>query len=495
MSIYFLLSAACLVALPILGAWYTGVELVAPLWWRARMLRQGYAAPRMLLPPPGQGAGTLAETRDPAVRRLIDEATATRGGPFTKDFVDFTRDRPIYVRTQARTVDASGAQVGIPYTLEEHSRTRSVVVAWVVIDLREVMSSRVLLHVEAGREERSFGDEGLVAALLDGATRDQLADGDKLSISEGFVVLESPFLLADRVADPVVDAVDRLADRLARVCPPHNRRPLVSMLLRENLEHDPQPAVRAAAADLLIAHHPDQADWAAARALADRRAEVRFAAARHLGEEGFEVLEQVVFEGPDAPGSRDGLRQRALRFAVREFPPDRVRPLLARAIEEGPDALRQIAVTQLGDLGQRAGAELAERALRLAREPATVAAACDAVARIGDQAHEGRLVELLADGRREVLRAAIEALAQIGTIGSVPALSRLAESGTDREIRLAAATTIPIVQTRGAPEALGALSVVESSGGGELAVSDPERPPRRGTAADDPLVQPEGLQS
>lgn len=473
MTLYILLSAACLVALPILGAWYTGVEVLAPLWWRVQLLRQGAQAPRLLLPPPanegalGLGWAGLAQARDPEVRAVLDEATATLPGAFTKDFVNQGGDRPVYVRTVARVVDPSGAHVGIPYTLEEHAQTRSVVVVFVVIDLRESLSPKVLAHVEAGREERAFGDEGLIAGLLNGELRTRLGKGDRLSVTEGFVVLESPFLLAERAPGPAITAVAALAARLEARIDPATRRPRVDGLLAENLESDPDVAVRAEAADMLLREHPERADWAAARALSDEAPEVRFAAARHLGEEGFQILLQIVFDDRDAEADHasDGLRQRALRFMVREFPFHRMEPHVERVLLDGPDGLRQIGLRKLGELRHVEGLPWIEAGLARATDPETVAAGCEAVARIGSQAGEGGLVALLDRPEPVIQRAAVEALAQVGTVGCVAALTKLVESAADREVRLSAATAIPIVQTRGAPEVLGALSLVDEERG------------------------------
>lgn len=488
MSGFLLLCLVCLVALPVVGAWYTGVELIAPLLWRARLIGQAYRAPR-LLPPPGGPSGLSPEQR-PEIRALIADATATRTGPFTRDFSSTLQGLPIYVRTQARVVDDHGATVGIPYTLGEQAETRSVVVTWVVADLRGRVSDKLTFHVEVGDEERGFGDEGLVAALLDGKARRQLGRGDRLTLADAFLVLESPFLLADRVPAPVVEGLARIAARLAHACDPPESAPDVAALLRANLERDELDRVRAKAADLLIARYPAEADRAAALALCDTSAEVRFAAARHLGFEGFWVLERVAFDRTQVGSAADGLRQRALRFMVREFSTESMLPLLERAIRGGPDALRQIAIRQVGEL-RHAPAVAWLAALPRSNEVETVAAGCEALAQIGDAAAEALLIELLARPEPVVVRAAVEAIAQVGTVASVPALTRVVERCSEREIRLSAATAIQLVQARGAPEALGALSLLEpGERAGQLALLSENEPRKRRPEPDgrDPLA-------
>lgn len=473
MSLYFLLSAACLVALPVLGAWFTGVEVLAPLWWRARLLRQGQTAPRLLLPAGGDGT---SETRERRVRELIDEATATRGGAFAKDFVDDSWPRPIYIRTLARIVDEGGVNVGIPYTVEEHAQMRGVVVLFAVLDLRDHLSSKVLAHLEAGREDRAFGDEALIAGIMSGELRAALGRGDRLTVSDGFVVLESPFLLAERTPGPVKAALSRLAERLVEVSDPDSLRPRVGDLLAENLLEDEDVAVRAQAADVLLQVYPQRADWAAARALSDEAPEVRFSAARHLGEEGQPFILQIIFDerAEESDHATEGLRQRALRFFVREFSKRDAMPVLQRALEEGPDGLRQIALRKLGEMRHVEGLNWMEQALSAAHDPETVVAGCEALARIGHQSGEGILVRLLDRPEPVIQRAAVDALAQVGTVGSAGALNRLAQSATDREVRLSAMTALPIVQTRGAPEALGALSIVDEGGALALAAGEDE---------------------
>lgn len=469
MSGFLLFCLLCLGALPVMLAWYTGVELIGPLLWRARLLGQAHRGPRAL---PAHVGLALSPSTSPEVRAALDEATASRASPYTRDFAATVGGLPVYLRTQARVVDKRGGMVGIPYTLAEQNETRSVVAVFAVVDLRGRVPKRLTFHVDIGDEQRTFGDEGLVAGLLDGQTRGHLGRGDRLSLVDRFLLLESPFLLADRSPEPVVDQIARLGARLARVCEPKAGPPDIAALLEENLRRDLSEQVRADAADLLIARFPSRADRAAAAALADRSALVRFAAARHLGDEGFQILEQVAFDRAQVGSAADGLRQRALRFLVREFPREQVLPLLERAIRSGPDALRQIAIRQVGELGHRPAVAWLG-ALARSQETDTVAAGCEALARIGDPAGESLLIELLDRPEPVVVRAAVDALAQIGTVASAAPLSRLFDRASERDLRLSLATTLQLVRTRGAPEALGALSLVEE-GAGQLALSPPD---------------------
>lgn len=467
MGVFILLSAACLAALPVIGAWYAGVELVAPVVWRIRLLRQGAQAPALLLPAGTESKLPLAPTKALAIRQLINEATGNFYAAGARDFVVEGEGPPRYVRTQARFVDAQGHPAGIPYTLDEQNRTQSVVVTWLVVDLRDTLSARVLLHIELGRQERDFGDDDLVAALLSGTVKSKLQKGDRILISEGFVVLESPFLLSRGASlTRAVEAMSDLSGRLSSVLG-SDGRPRVSELLVHNLKQDRSTRVRAAAADRLLQNHADLADWTAAQGLADPQAEVRFATARHLGEEGFDIIVDVALADDEVP---DGLRQRALRFLMREFSVKRVIPVLQRAIREGPDTLRLIAMRQAGAVRLKVAIPWIAEAIPFTKEPDTLVAGCEALARLGGRSAEGALVSLLNSEEKLVVRAAVEALAPIGTIASVAALTRVAETTTDREIKLSATTTIAIVQTRGAPEVLGALSLADRDLGGELSL-------------------------
>lgn len=468
MSGFLLLCVLCLGALPVMLAWYTGVELIAPLFWRVRLLRQARSVPKQL--PASTGVAGLEPTTRAEVAALLADATATRVGPYTRDFAATLHGLPVYLRTQARVVNEGGGLVSIPYTLEEQSAARIVVAVFVVADLRGRVPGSLTFHVEVGDEERGFGDEGLVSGLLDGRARARFGKGDRLTLSDAVLVFESPFLLADRVPGPVVEEVARMAARLADACAPAGGAPDVFALLRENLEQDASERVRAAAAALLVPRFPEAADRVAALALGDPSPEVRLAAARHLGEEGHAILEAIAFDAPEEGAPSDGLRQRALRFLIRELPRERVLPLLERALREGPDALRQTAIRQVGELRHRPAVEWL-RGLPDLRDPETVAAGCEALARIGDAGAEGTLIELLDRSEEVVIRAAVEAIAQVGTFASVRPLMARLERTSNRELRLSIATTLQLVESRGAPEGLGALSLIdEGETAGQLAL-------------------------
>lgn len=470
-------------------SWYAGLEFGVPMLWRARLLRQARGAAR-LLPPPQESGFRLDP--NPDLGSLLDEATSTRKGALIRDFSSEGEGLTVYLRTVARIVDEAGDAVGLPYTLEDQAATRSVVASFVVIDLRGRVPEKLTFHFELGGE-KAVGDEGLIQGLLDGPTRRVLGPGDKLTLSDGFLVLEAPFLLADRHPEPVVAAVAKLAARLVRGCGESGRPPDVAALLMENLtlssltEDDAasreEASVRATAVDLLIRRYPATADEAAVRGLSDASPEVRFAAARHMGKEGFAIVEAVAFEGDEIGSSADGLRQRALRFLIREFPRSRVLPLLERAVREGPDTVRYVALRQLAHLRHRpAIAWMTALAENPERE--TVLAGCEALAQLGpDPRSEGLLVAFLGRSDPLVQKAAVEALAQVGTVASASALAALLEGTTSRELRLSAGTTLQLVEARGGTSALGALSLAEGQDPGRLSITSgeseggPEKPP------------------
>ena len=479
MAAILLLCMAALVALPALVVWYAGMELLAPLLWRVRLLQQASRGPQRLLPDGKDNISGLQTDHRPQTRALLEEVTASQTGFLTRDFSTSQRGFQIYVRTRAQTVDETGSTVGIPPTLEDTGTTRTVVSTWVVVVLDNKVSPKLTFHIEVEYDERTVGNEGLVAGLMNGAARTVLARGDRMTLTEARLILESPFLLSERSPSSVIEGVVTIAERLVRVCPSPHQVPNEVSLLRENLESDPSAQVRAQAADLLLSRYRSLAFDVADTALQDPSPEVRLAAARHMGDVGFPVLEELIFDTQlDAPNA-DELRQRALRFLIREFSVERTLPMLEKAIREGPDSLRQIAIRQIGHLRySEAVAWLTP--LARSRDLETIAAGCESLAEVGGSKAEAILIELLNRSEPSVLRAAVEAIAHIGTLSSAPRLLSIVKNGPTRAIRVSAATTLQLVTARGTRVETGRLSLLDAESAGTLAIASnaslPEEP-------------------
>ncbi len=464
---FYLLCLLSVLALPSMIVWYAGLELLAPLFWRLKLLGKASSPARRLLTAPDESNAHI-DRPVTETQLLINEITATKQGWFTRDY-SMTRDPfDIHVRTQVRAVDESGAGVGIPYTLEEISRTHSVVAMWIIIPLRGLIPPGLTFHLEASFEERALGDERLIAALMNGRTRNLMGHGDRLYLSDECLTLEAPFLLRERQPMPVIEGLLEVAHRLSRVATSAHTPPDVASLLIENLSDDQSELVRAKAADLLLSRYKDHRS-AASVALKDPAPAVRFAAARHMSEEGFPIIEAIIFEPTGGDLNSEGLRQRALRFMIREYTTERILPILERVIREGSDGLRQISIRHVGKLRhQPAIAWLTP--LPRSRDTETITAGCEALAQIPNPSAEALLIELLNRPEPSIIRAAIDAIAQIGTMSSSSALSHLASHGSTRIIRTAAATTLQLVRTRDLPEGAGQLSLIDGHGSGALSI-------------------------
>lgn len=444
-----------IVAFPTVAAWYARLELIAP-FVKTPLLEAGHR-PRAL-PAPSEPS-SLVRDRGGRLRGLLDDATAFRAGLLTRDYTVERRGFEIGIRTHPRIVDEHGSGLGISHGLLEQTRSRRVLVTWLVIDLSDRLPRNLAFHRELGEEERGFGDEALVSGILTGKLRTALGRGDRLTLGEGRWILESPFMLARARFEATLDAWAEAAERLLGAIPDGERQPDLSALLLEVLEEDPAERARATAADLLITRFPKMADRAAAIALSDESLEVQLAAARHLGAEGFQLIERIVL-GDEQQLAPSALRQRALRFMVREHDHVALLPVFRTVLEEGPDSLRRIAVAACGE---RAEAEAIPWMRKLAewRDAETVATACVALSRMDDPRAEALLISALRRPEPTILRAAIDALVLIGTSTAVPALKLVSEQHADRELRFAAATAMLLVEGRAAPSEVGALSVVD----------------------------------
>jgi HEAT repeat protein len=267
--------------------------------------------------------------------------------------------------------------------------------------------------------------------------------------------------------------IHRLSDVL------HQRVALTDLLLG-NLEHDDDPVVRASAVETLFRDRTDHAlrERAASGALADHDPQVRFAAARHLGERGFDVIAEII--GVEI--LHESVQLRALRYLARTFP-DRAQPILAIALSSKSEQLQATAIQLMAETADRSWAvHVLSRVEPQSYFNATRLA--EVLGALGPSAEQA-LIELLYFRARRGLMldldmriAVADALGRVGSLLAIRHLYPYAEGHLhDENLRLAAATAIEIIQARfGGASGGGALSLVEPPEEvGKLSVADEKR--------------------
>lgn len=380
----------------------------------------------------------------------------------------------LIVQTQVRFVDRQGNNLGNFIAPEDQRSARQVHFVRLVLDSGGALPKRFALHLHFGHDFNVLGDEAIAAALLDGELRSVAGRGDELSIEDGRVVFESPFLV-QRDPRRAVVALGRMVRRLVDLL---EERTDLHALLLDNLRNDGDPAVRARAVELLLASTDvELTDESARLALADHDPEVRFAAARHLGDQGFEVIAEII--GTEI--LHESVQQRGLRYLCRTFPIERVEPVLAGALHSRSEQLQATAIQMLLELGAASPAvSLLAHVEPISYFNATRLA--EALGVVGGPNAERALIELLYFRARlglmldlDMRIAVADALGRVGTLAAIPHLHPFAEGAlNDENLRLSAATAIELIQGRtGGAGSGGALSLVESpEEAGRLSVSE-----------------------
>lgn len=507
MWIFYFVGLLCLVAAPLIFSFFAGQFFFGTLSW-GRQLFFGRRDARKLLegrPARALTAGDASAWRfeAPAAddRRALDTALIERRGPFDVEHGATLDGIRVLSRTRSMVVDHLGEKVGFPWTRDERRTSEHVLYTSIIADCTAHLSSAVALHADARADEVNFGDDALFVAFVTSALRATVRDSDRIAISEGYVIVQTPFANRDGRLAPLVEAIAAACRRLVDTT--EDGQPDVARLLLDALEHDPDPTIRARAIDRLLQSatpvrrfvprgqqpmEPTTRDEVQERglamALADTSPLVRFAAARHLHEDGFDVAARTLHD-EDAD---DVLRQRALRFLMRRFPIERLMPIFTSVLEQGGERLQLIVVRRLGDLAHAASLpKLCAVADRATRDLAVAIA--QALGAIGSPDAEVTLISLYERHDEQVKIVAADALGTLGSAAAVAHLLPAAESTrVSHELRVAASTAVGLIQSRLSGHA-GALSMYSPPTTGHLSLKPGGRGALSDTGADksDPI--------
>ena len=455
----------CAFLIPGIFLYVAGHMVLGPLLWAGRSLRLQEHGQRLLRP---GSAVKLKPTKTAEARERLDQIALTSWSPRARDFVAEEDGLRVLVRTQPRTVGPDGEPLRFPWTRKERSEAQQVLGLAVVIDTHGRLPPDLDLHVALGRDDAVVGDEALAIALLDSSVRTWSRPGDQLTISETLVGFDSPLGIQHAEPDQLIAALTRMTRRLLGATDARGRVDRADLLL-QNLRNDGCPDVRAKSVDMLLSRFAKQTKEALDRALKDDSPGVRFAAARHLGDEGFDVVLDVLRD----PASGDGLQERALRYLIRHFPPSKIIGVLEEIVRTGDGGKRNIAIRHLGELRHVPSIEWMRRIVTTCDHRTTVDIAT-ALADIGRPESEPILLKLLYTASLDVQLAAVDALGSVGQISAVERLLPFSKSRlADARLQLAASTAIRMIQSRRARTGSGALSVVNDGDAGGLSVVAP----------------------
>ncbi len=463
--VFVIISMLCALLIPGIFLYFASQIVVGPLLWVGRSLRLQEHGQRLLQP--GR-ALPLQPTKALQVRSRLNQIALTSWSPRARDFVAEEDDLQVLVRTQPRTVGPDGEPLRFPWTRKERSEAQQVLGLAVVIDTKGRLPANLDLHVALGRDDAVVGDEALAIALLDHGVRRHSRPGDQLTISETLLGYDSPLAIHQAEPDELIAQLVRMTRRLLDALDDDGRVDRARLLLH-NIRHDEAESVRAKSVDMLLGRFAKHRESTLAVALVDTSPAVRFAAARHLGDEGFDVVLAVLND----PSSSDGLQERALRYLIRHFPPSKIIGVLKDIVCEGDSGKRNIAIRHLGELRHAPAIDWMQQIVATSDHRTTVDIAT-ALADIGRPESEPILLKLLSTPNLDVQLAAVDALGSVGRIGVVERLLPFSRSRlTDARLQLAASTAIRMIQARRARTGSGALSVVQDSAAGSLSVTAP----------------------
>ncbi|MEQ9501464.1 MAG: HEAT repeat domain-containing protein [Deltaproteobacteria bacterium] len=480
MWIFYFVGLLCLVAVPLVASFIAGQFLFGSMWWGRHLFTRRRDALQIAGP---SGALLPAKTDD---KGLLDRVLVSRRGAFGEDRTTVVDGIPIAVRAQPRIVDEHGERVGFPWTREDRATARAVMHIALVADLSDVLPESVSLHADARADEVGFGDDVLFAAFMTGRLRAAVAESDRIGFLDGCVVVDSAFAADDARVQTLLAALGHACRRLHDATKDGHID--VGSMLVEHLATDDDVTVRARAIDRLLTRYREDGETrrlGLELAVEDGAAEVRLAAARHLGEDGFDIAVATLKDGE----ASSALRQRALRFLMRRFDYDRLRPLFEEVLEDEDDRLALIVVRRLGDLEDRSSVPKL-CAITAQAKPDLAAGVAQALGAIGDPSAELTLIALFKRREVEVRIAAADALATLGSADAVAHLLPVAESTrTAHALRVAASSAVQLIQSRLSGQA-GALSVLTPPDSGQLSLD----PAGRGALSDSPADNPDPIE-
>ena len=223
---------------------------------------------------------------------------------------------------------------------------------------------------------------------------------------------------------------------------------------------------------ILVASCPDLPLTAATcrEALADDSPWVRLQAAKGLGQEGIEPLQDLL----DPTSCPDSVVVEALRHFAAIAPAAAI-PSLKTALAQPNEAARRFAAETLGKMRHVAAVGQLGTLLETADEQTAVVAA-QALEVIGSSDAEPALIHALGRTELAVLQAATRALERVGTVEAVPALQSIAEADmTGAHLRHAARDAARAIQARLSGAEAGLLAVAAPDSGEGLLALAPER--------------------
>jgi hypothetical protein len=240
--------------------------------------------------------------------------------------------------------------------------------------------------------------------------------------------------------------------------------------LLANARFDGHPAVRHQNLSLLLEHHPQsrEACLAVEAALEDSSTWVRLRAAQTRGDDGFDHLVRIILDEATPEGTRVGAIEHIAKLSVRE----RVIEVLEWVLDHGSALAQAAAVESMVRMRHHPQEKKARLLVLLASgyEPA-VRAVLKMIDLFDDRRFERALIDLL---EKEPVLAdlAVDVLARLGTVESVPALLELSRQLLiDPHLKRSAREAVQNIQARIGEVDPGALAIAWTEQEGELSVT------------------------
>jgi len=241
--------------------------------------------------------------------------------------------------------------------------------------------------------------------------------------------------------------------------------------LAQNVRTDPLPAVRLANLVTLAHEYPDRPETREAlrAACGDSDDEVRLRAAVVLGEEGWEVLQEIALR----EGAEDSHAARAIDALGERLTRQHAETILRQSLQRKRRATARAAIRALGRIG---GAEVVPPLVPVLGEEdeELAAAAATALGESGEPSVEKPLIGALRRDSPELRVATAQALGRVGSAASVAPLRELAtEHPRDLGLRRASRQAIAQIHSRLKGATPGQLALAEADSG-QLSLADEE---------------------